>query len=152
MGALGGGSHLIFGSRNHIMLGSPGQWMMQALAGISLGKGGVAWDRIRIAPLEAATSIHSEIGGIDATVGTPRGPISVSWRASGAASIRFELNATVPVGSTSRISAPVPEGIDAAKVILTNDGKTFFCHRSFVKGAVEGFSLHSLQRTKRRLR
>ena len=71
-------------------------------------------------------------------MGTPRGPISVSWRASGAASIRFELNATVPVGSTSRISAPVPEGIDAAKVILTNDGKTFFCHRSFVKGAVEG--------------
>ena len=67
MGALGGRISLNFGSRNHIMLGSPGQWMMQALAGISLKRG--AWDRIRIAPLEAATSIHSEIGGIDATVG-----------------------------------------------------------------------------------
>ena len=34
-----GGPHTISGSRNHIMLGSPGQWMFQSLAGVSVGRG-----------------------------------------------------------------------------------------------------------------
>ena len=75
------GSYLSWFFPWQIMLGSPGQWMFQALAGISVARGGVAWDRLNIAPLAAAAAPGSGLGGVDATVGTPRGPVTVSWRA-----------------------------------------------------------------------
>ena len=64
-------------SRNHIMLGSPGQFLYQRVAGIDVGRGGVAFNRVAIAPLAAASAI---LRGVDATVGTPRGAVVVSWR------------------------------------------------------------------------
>ena len=75
-----GDQHIISGSRNHIMLGSPGQWMLQGLGGVALGRGAVAWDRVTIQPLAAAAMSGSGLGGVDVTVGTPRGAITAVWR------------------------------------------------------------------------
>ena len=67
-------------SRNHIMLGSPGQFLYQHVAGIDVGRGGIAFDRVAIAPMAAAAAAGSGLRGVDATVGTPRGAVAVSWR------------------------------------------------------------------------
>jgi hypothetical protein len=81
-----GDVHDLKGSRNHIMLGSPGQFLYQSVAGIDVGRGGVAFDRVSIAPMAAAAAATSGLHGVDATVGTPRGAISVSWRTVDSAS------------------------------------------------------------------
>ena len=73
----GASNDLAHSSRNHIMLGSPGQFLYQFVAGINLGKGGIAFDRVAIAPTLAATTV---LGGVNAVVGTSRGAIAVSWR------------------------------------------------------------------------
>lgn len=73
----GATNDLAHSSRNHIMLGSPGQFLYQFIAGINIGNGGIAFDRVLIAPtLAAATGL----GGVNAVVGTSRGAIAVSWR------------------------------------------------------------------------
>jgi hypothetical protein len=71
-----GSQHAIHGSRNHIMLGSPGQFLYQTVAGISLPNDAFAWDTISIRPGIVA---NSAIGGVEATVGTVRGAVSVAW-------------------------------------------------------------------------
>lgn len=76
-----GGNHAISGSRNHIMLGSPGQWLFQGAAGLRLGRGAIAWDRIEVVPLVAvARNASLGLGGVDAIVGTPRGALHLAWR------------------------------------------------------------------------
>jgi len=76
----GGPCDLVHASRNHIMLGSPGQFLFQQVAGIDVGPGGVAFDLVAVAPMTAAAASYSGLGGVDATVGTPRGAVTVSWR------------------------------------------------------------------------
>ena len=76
------------GSLNHIMLGSPGQWLYQGLAGISLNTRNsdphapAGWSAFDIFP-KIASAISAEKDGIigaDATHDSVLGPISVSWR------------------------------------------------------------------------
>eukprot|EP00937_MAST-01D_sp_MAST-1D-sp2_P005224 g5224.t1 len=76
----GGARDLAHSSRNHIMLGSPGQWLFQRVAGIDVGRGGVAFDRVASAPLAAAAAAGSGLAGVDAAVGSPRGAVAVAWR------------------------------------------------------------------------
>ena len=73
----GAADDLAHSSRNHIMLGSPGQFLYQFVAGINIGNGGTAFDRVTIAPTLAATKA---LGGVNAEVGTSRGAVAVSWR------------------------------------------------------------------------
>jgi len=77
----GSARDLVGQSRNHIMMGSPGQFLFQQVAGIDVGRGGVAFDRVVLAPMAAAAAAGSGLSGVDATVGTPRGAVTVAWRA-----------------------------------------------------------------------
>ena len=68
-----GDLHQGFGSRNHIMFGGfEGPYFFGNLAGIQ--NGGYSWDKITIAP-----TVSGVLSGVDATVGTLRGPIRVKW-------------------------------------------------------------------------
>ena len=61
------------GSRNHIMFGGfEGPYFFGDLAGIR--NDGLGWDRITIAP-----TVAGDLTGVEATVGTLRGPIAVEW-------------------------------------------------------------------------
>ena len=61
------------GSRNHIMFGGfEGPYFFGDLAGIQ--NDGLGWDSITIAP-----AVAGNLTGVEATVGTLRGPIAVEW-------------------------------------------------------------------------
>jgi len=67
------------GSRNHIMFGSNSAWYFQTLAGIQMASSkSVAYDHIVINPYIPSSSSPS-LTSVSATIGSIRGPISVSW-------------------------------------------------------------------------
>lgn len=84
-------------SRGHYFLGTIDDWLFQDVAGITPVEAG--WRRTRIAP----RVLGHGLGHAAASVGTPYGKLSVSWREIGDG---VELECTIPVGVTADVELP----------------------------------------------
>ncbi|KAH3761250.1 Alpha-L-rhamnosidase N-terminal domain protein [Pelomyxa schiedti] len=67
--------YVAYGSRNHIMFGGHGAWFYQAFGGINMQEDGIAWDKLKIAPVVEGHDMKFTTASVD----TPRGLIETSW-------------------------------------------------------------------------
>lgn len=81
-------------SRGHYFLGTIDDWLYGEVAGLRPLEAG--WQVARIAPAVVGTGIHSA----EASVTTPYGELSVSWRVEGDEVV---LDSVVPVGVTAHL-------------------------------------------------
>lgn len=90
-------------SFNHYSLGSVGEWLYRRLAGIDQAPGSVGYRTIEFAPL-----IVPELSPVQATLDSPRGPVTVAWDAAGSASIDVppDTTAIVRLPGTGTIVGP----------------------------------------------
>jgi len=113
-------------SRNHAFLGTIDQWFYEQLAGIQPASAGYRSIDIAPHPLGDLTSAS-------ATVGTPFGDVTSSWRKR---NTQFELDVRVPVGSTAKVSVPIfgdpqddrwtPKGSAGAKLVRVDGDRGIF--------------------------
>jgi len=90
---------------DHPFLGTFDDWLFQHLAGIQAASPGYA--KIRVAPYFAAG-----LDNASATVTTPRGQVTSSWKRAGG---MLTLNAKLPRGVTTEIV--IPFGADRVHVV-----------------------------------
>jgi alpha-L-rhamnosidase len=86
-------------SLNHFSLGSAISFLHTHIAGIRLGKDSPAYRRFRVAPV-----LGGDLTWVRARLESPYGPIKSEWRIT--ADERFELEVTVPPGTTADIELP----------------------------------------------
>lgn len=111
-------------SHDHIMLGSLGSWFYRALGGIHLGKNGVGFRHILIAP-----HVVEDLHWVSASIETVRGLVSCSWRhQSGTTSIDIR----VPVNSDARVI--VPEEPDMTRITVREGKHIVWSKGKFVAG------------------
>lgn len=85
-------------SQDHAMFGSVGAWYYQALAGIQMQPGSVAYRHILIAP-EIVENLHWASGSVH----TLRGEVSSAWTHSPG---KITLDVNIPAGSNAEIVIP----------------------------------------------
>jgi hypothetical protein len=88
-------------SHNHFMLGQVMEWFYADLAGIAPDPAAPGFKNVII-------HLHpvGDVGWVEATYQSVRGPISVEWTRSDGA---FHLNVTVPANTTVTVYLPAPE-------------------------------------------
>ena len=64
-------------SRNHIMYGGFGSWLLTAVAGLSRAPGSRGWQRLMLRP---AAFAHPAVTSASASVATPVGIASIAWQ------------------------------------------------------------------------
>jgi hypothetical protein len=85
-------------SQNHFMLGQIMEWFYGDLAGLAPDAGHPGFARVRVAPqpVEGITWAR-------ASHASPRGPVSVAWRAEGT---RFTLDVDLPPNTSAEVRLP----------------------------------------------
>ena len=92
-------------SNNHLMLGHLMEWLYAGLCGIRQSEESIGWKHIKIAPC-----IIPEIGHAEASLETPQGLASVSWKLRNG---KLIIKGRIPAGSDACISVP-EYGIEAS--------------------------------------
>jgi hypothetical protein len=100
--------------------------MYRSVAGIAPAANG--FNALRVAPKVSRTRGPS---AASASLDTVRGPASVSWDVSAAASLSVE--ATVPAGATATVAVPTM-GASAPGVVVTEGGTPVWKNGEFVAG------------------
>ena len=111
-------------SHDHIMFGSVGAWLYQALAGINQEPDGVGYRHIRIQP-QAAHGLQWASG----TVKTIRGTVESSWThdANG-----VTLHVHIPAGADARVMLPRPKQLSG--ITVEENGRMVWENGEYMSG------------------
>lgn len=101
-------------SFNHYSLGSVGEWLVRFVAGIDQTPESVGYEQLRIAP-----QIGGSLTRVAARYETPRGLVATEWSIEGG---DVEVAASVPPGTTARVSLPSGDVLESAGTLVETAG------------------------------